>query len=202
MTKDRFDNLSRKDKNKKSVQQFLKCIDMYRKKNVKPFGLLIMETDKRGKTVFTPYDVNVYQEYVFVDGQGNPRSILPPICKTIYNVYNDEDVEHGDMNPKTFRVDKQAALKWLNLFCEGIRIYPETIHNDEVDLSASHVLSEDWKDVNERCGIHPFITDKSQNNKMTSFLNNENACKEVLKKRRGINDSEVDLFHEREFGDS
>jgi hypothetical protein len=173
---------------------------MYRKKNVKPFGILIMERDSKGKTKFTPFDVNIYQEYVFVDSDGNPRSILPPICKTIYNVYN-EDLEHGVENPETFRVNKQAALKWLNLFCEGFRVYPETSENDEVNLSASHVLSEDWKDVNNKYGITPFEHDKRYAEKLSSFLENEESCKEVLRKRRGFSDSE-ELVLQREIGDS
>lgn len=150
MSEDKFDVLSRTDKNKFSVRTFLNGCKLYASKHVAPYGITVLEpSGRKGKFDITQYDVNTMLEYVFTDHNGNVRYIMPPICKTVWNCYPDGDPSEV---PTKFKLSQRNAVKWLNLICDGTMIYPHADAYNE-DIDDAKYLARDWADVRERCNI-------------------------------------------------
>lgn len=150
MSEDKFDVLSREDRNKFSVRTFLNGCKLYALKHAAPYAITVLEsTGKKGKFNITQYDVNIMLEYVFTDHNGNVRCIMPPICKTIWNCYPDGD---PSIPPTKFKLSQRNTVKWLNLICDGTKVYPYADAYNE-DIDDAKYLAQDWAEVRERCGI-------------------------------------------------
>lgn len=148
----------------------MNIITLYRTKGALPYGIAVITYDKKTKkSIITNYDVNTMIGYVFTDSEGNPRYVMPPINETIWNIYED-DVESIHKSFK-FKVNTANVVKWLNLICDGDKIFPERC--EEQFLHYGAILKQDWATINNRYGIHPFVNNLEQNKAMIEFLESD-----------------------------